>query len=285
MVANSTQGALVRFLCRLKGTDLPVGSTASSPDLETVFGSVGSSAVGNHRELDLPPHQHAPSQITPEACRVLEDEFVTGIVLGLARLDDDERDGERGMDGIEGSSQIGSEGSRQRQSSSRSDDDGQSITSLVLSPEEEQIEDGWITAASANDPTPGPTSEGWGEPLVPYFDNMPELAKNDYGQHSLLSSQPMYSSFSPDCHGDEESSIGKLVSMSLIAAIAATDCLDPDVLVEHILPEVERMKAESMFYVRKEAVQALGSLARTLPIEIFEAAVVSILLSGIRFSR
>jgi hypothetical protein len=85
---------------------------------------------------------------------------------------------------------------------------------------------------------------------------------------------PIFSSFSVDGQGDEEAAIGKLVSMSLINAIAATECLSAEVLVTQLLPEVDRMKTESMFYVRKEAVQALASLANCLPVEVFEEKVV-----------
>jgi len=79
------------------------------------------------------------------------------------------------------------------------------------------------------------------------------------------------SSFSPEQPADEEASIGKMVSMSLMGAIAAANCLDSSVLIKQFLPEVQRMKAEGMFYVRKEAVQALGNLATVVPASELES--------------
>ncbi|KWU43155.1 ARM repeat-containing protein [Rhodotorula sp. JG-1b] len=89
----------------------------------------------------------------------------------------------------------------------------------------------------------------------------------------------MFSSFSPDPaadQGSEESAIGKMVAMSLIAAITSADCLDSSVLVEQFLPEVVRMGDEPMFYVRKEAVQALGALAKAMPLDVLQSTVLTL---------
>lgn len=263
VVANSTQNALVRFLCRLKGKPFPLAPTLSSP-------SGPSTALAPYERpvLEAASTHQVPYNLTEEARRVLEDEFVHGIVLGLARLDDDDRDGDKGMDGVECGSSI------QSRSPGRLDDH-----QLVLSPEEEHIEDGWMGSnQNEHGQAPGPTAESWGEPLVGYFGGAPvEPSKSEYSLHPENSpAGQVYSSFSPDGgQGEEESAIGKLVSMSLISAIAATDCLEPDVLADQILLEVDRMKSEPMFYVRKEAAVALGSLARSLPLEVFESDVVS----------
>lgn len=220
---------------------------------------------------DSHTHLHAPYEISSEARQVLEDEFVTGIVLGLARLDDDERDTSQSMDGIE-NSLITPPPLPQN-----------TPGSLVLSPEEEeQLGDDWLAAAVGNDSTSS-TTDCFDQPLRSFFDDAIDrvikpivLAFEEVPSTSppVVNFEPIYSSFSPDPQGEEESAIGKMVSMGLIGAIATADCLEPDVLVTHILPEVDRMKKEPMFYVRKEAVQALGSLARTLPLEVFETAVV-----------
>lgn len=185
------------------------------------------------------------------------------------------------MDGVENESQRSQ--SRREGSSVRSDEtpneDGPQqphSPSLVLSPEEEQIEDGWLTSSLSPQEPPGPNLDGWGEPGVSYFESSPDPNKSDtYGLPLSSPMDPMYSSFSPDLQGDEESAIGKVVSMSLIAAIATAGCLESETLVEQVLPEVERMKSEPVFYVRKEAMQALACLARALPVEVFETSVVS----------
>lgn len=271
LVAKATQVSLVRFLCRLKGKPLPP-SVSASPDsnesieLPSYDSQQFDSSLIVHRSL---------YQITPEARKILEDEVVTGIVLGLARLDDEDREEENGMPGMD-------EAAADQKSAPRSDslthlDEDRPASILVLSPEEEQIDDAWLLGSAGETSLPvGHTADSWGaDPLISYFDDSLDMQKSDaYLQSSP--NQHMYSTFSPDGQGDEESAIGKMVSMSLIAAIAAADCLESDVLVQQILPEVDRMKAEPMFYVRKEAMTALGCLARTLPFEVFESAVVSV---------
>lgn len=237
-------------------------------------------------EIDQASQRASLYHLTDEAKRILEDEFINGIVLGLARLDDDERDDEDGesdlggqMDGVEAqpSSAAGAPTTPDGGLEGAHDDSHSLSSSLVLSPEEDLIEDSWMNSSSETGTAPGPTAESWGEPLVSYFNDANDRPQNEYSRLVLDSSSPagqVYSSFSPDGHGDEEAAIGKLVSMSLIGAIAATDCFEPEVLATQLLPEVERMKSEATFYVRKEAVQALASLARTLPIEVFEMTVV-----------
>ncbi|ORY55154.1 armadillo-type protein [Leucosporidium creatinivorum] len=279
LVAKSTESALVRFLCRLKGKPLPTISPPSSPAPEARKSTAICDPADYLRpSADESTHHHHPYDLTPEACRVLEDEFVTGIVLGLARLDDEERDPEKSMDDVD----FSSSSTTRRAPSAVPTEDTPPMT-LVLSPEEEQIEDGWLAAGAASSGGPfdsqvGPTAESWGEPMTSFFDDGLDRVNGDSsGDAGVMASsspmEPVYSSFSPDGHGDEESAIGKMVSMSLIGAIAAADCLETEVLVHQILPEVDRMKAEPMFYVRKEATQALGSLARTLPVEVLETVV------------
>ena len=248
----------MRFLCRLKGKPLVPHATSSDHFLPL--------DEPMSAPPDLPNHTHAPYEISLEACQVLEDEFVTGIVLGLARLDDD-RDHE---------ASVTSEPPRALKV------DKDVAASLVVSPEEEdQVEDEWLAAAVGNHEAVQAIDA---TPLRSFFDDAIDLATKpfDLGFGTLPSTsppvvnfEPVYSAFSPDPQQDEESAIGKMVSMGLIGAIAMADCLEPELLVDHILPEVDRMKAEPMFYVRKEAVQALGSLARTLSLEAFETVVVS----------
>lgn len=281
MVAKATQASLVRFLCLLKGKPIPGESSRDS----SPFNDLESEPIPFHRtEFASLVHPRSPYHLNAEARRLLEDEFLTGIVLGLARLDEDEREGEKSVAGSEGGFPSAS---ARRASSSVQSEEGQQPPSLFLSPEEEvlDVNEAWLSS-SPESTTALPVLESWdAEPLVSFFDDA--LDRTDSTQFSMegvpnLAASPLspadpmvYSNFSPDLRGDEESSLGKLVSMSLIAAIAAADCLEPEVLMQQILPEVDRMKSEPMFYVRKEAMHALGCLARTLPLEVFEVAVVS----------
>lgn len=274
VVAKATEAAFVRFLCRLKDKPMPVPSPPPSPMLDTFDVSFEFKP-----SLDTAHHEHPSYQPGPDAARVVEDEFITGIVLGLARLDEDEHQAEGGRE--DGSAQANASLLSQKGLQSDHATPESTPPTLVMSPEQEPFEDEWSAAGvdtSAENPfeTPGHTAGTWGEPLMPFTSHGGESTSLGV----LTDSSPMeqvYSSFSPDAQqGEDESSVGKMVSMSLIGACAAADCLEQDVLVSQVLPEVDRMKSEPMFFVRKEAAQALGAIVRLLPVELVESTVVSL---------
>ncbi|GAA5861784.1 hypothetical protein JCM1840_005268 [Sporobolomyces johnsonii] len=299
LVAKSTEAALVRFLCKLKDKPLP-------PESPSEFSAVDFGTPSNH-PTPLPelavsqPSPHHPYDFSTEARRVLEDEVVSGIVIGLARLDEDDREADKSVGGASGSAERGegSDSATPLANSLEEPKDDLTNPTLFMSPEEDALddEDKWLNRWHSEqdkpdtDPNPsaGPAMDTWGAPLVSFFDDALDRPAGAADQPTgdsmkdevpaqeglpLPSSSPpdqVFSSFSPEGPADEEASIGKMVAMSLIGAIAAADCLDAPVLVEQFLPEVERMKNEAMFYVRKEAVQALGNLARVLPVDVLEA--------------
>ncbi|GAA5955600.1 hypothetical protein JCM21900_006666 [Sporobolomyces salmonicolor] len=298
LVAKSTEAALVRFLCKLKDKPLP-------PESPSEFSTVDFGTPSNHPtplpELTVSqPSPHHPYGFSTEARQVLEDEVVSGIVIGLARLDEDDRDADKSIGGGSGSAERGerSDSATPLANSIEEPKDDLTNPTLFTSPEEDELdEDKWLNRWHSEQDKPdtdsnlsaGPAMDTWGAPLVSFFDDAldrpagaadqpPGVSMNDEvpAQEGLplpSSSPPdqVFSSFSPEGPADEEASIGKMVAMSLIGAIAAADCLETPVLVEQFLPEVERMKNEAMFYVRKEAVQALGNLARVLPVDVLEA--------------
>lgn len=295
--------------------------------MEDDFAAKAIAAAAAHQQSTTTDdsHHHAPYQLTPEAAQVLEDEFVNGIVLGLARLDEDDRldpnasaNGDNTMDDDDDCSTVAADRRNNNLSSTFSDEGDEPVgtmtnSAFVMSPEEEQIEDGWLASSGVGigaGSFDGPTIESWAPPpssndaLSSFFNDSLDrplgttTSTTMSGAVGIVGSgtdssplEQVYSSFSPEGFGvgsgmgfsgggggngvgDEESAIGKMVSMSLIGAIVAAECLEMDVLVEQILPEVERMKDEPMFYVRKEAMQALSQLARVLPIEVLQSMVV-----------
>ncbi|KAI5122084.1 hypothetical protein M0805_006066 [Coniferiporia weirii] len=66
---------------------------------------------------------------------------------------------------------------------------------------------------------------------------------------------------------DEQAAIGRLASMSLMAAVTASGYLDPDSQLAFV-KEVERAGRDVVFWVRREATFALGALAKVVPEEI-----------------
>ncbi|KAK4053327.1 hypothetical protein OIO90_003939 [Microbotryomycetes sp. JL221] len=301
VVAKGTEAAFVRFLCRLKDKPIPEFSPPATPLMESFQDASPFSSFETTPIAEVPQqHHHSSYHVGPDAVRVLEDEFITGIVLGLARLDEEERDaadqsrtgealtGKAGdtshLSLLEGKVRLGLTNDTIGEGRTQDSDDGDATppATIVMSPEEDNIEDdGWFSAGVhvSGDGNPfgnaSQTTDNWGETFA---DSPFDLTKSSYPTLGVMSnSSPMdqvYSSFSPEANHDDEASIGKMVSMSLIGAIAAAECLDEDVLVQQILPEVDRMKTEPTFFVRKEAAQALGVMVKSLPVEVVESIVI-----------
>ena len=331
-VADCAQAAFVRFLCRLKDRACPSHEHSEAlAQLQLEHGDTDTDTMPAYHVDDAHAVVHR-YRITQRAREALEEECVHGIVLGLARLDEDERP--RAMSAIDSTSQTSSPAGTPRiggdqpprgvrahrgLSTASSDDMAHLEHSPAISPRDpgrtpptltttEPLSEGIRKPSQQLDDEDDATMDSWLEnltqpradedvdmdaPLVEnksgsrngirpfshleYDDDFgaqsPQISDFDSGDH-------IYSTFSSPKDGaadDEEASIGKLVSMSLIAAIASARCLDQDVLTNNILPEVARMKRESMLFVRKQAVEALQKLAEVIPAGIVEETIVPLL--------
>ncbi|KAJ7156081.1 armadillo-type protein [Mycena crocata] len=69
-----------------------------------------------------------------------------------------------------------------------------------------------------------------------------------------------------DGEGDQ-ASVGRLSSMSLMAAVTANGCVD-DAIQHAFVKEVERVGHDPVYWVRREASYALGALAKVVPDEV-----------------
>lgn len=92
--------------------------------------------------------------------------------------------------------------------------------------------------------------------------------------------------FHPSGEEDEESereqaAVGRLSSMSLMAAVVASGCLK-DSIKELFVHEVERVAQDPMYWVRREASFALGALAKVVPEELVSASLVPLLQTLLR---
>ncbi|KAJ7632513.1 armadillo-type protein [Roridomyces roridus] len=65
----------------------------------------------------------------------------------------------------------------------------------------------------------------------------------------------------------DQASVGRLSSMSLMAAVTANGCVDDDTQ-KAFVKEVERVGHDPVYWVRREASYALGALAKVVPDEI-----------------
>ncbi|KAF9264782.1 ARM repeat-containing protein [Marasmius fiardii PR-910] len=65
----------------------------------------------------------------------------------------------------------------------------------------------------------------------------------------------------------DQAAVGRLSSMSLMAAVAASGCFD-DATQRAFVNEVERVSHDAIYWVRREACLALGALAKVVPEEL-----------------
>ncbi|EIW85038.1 ARM repeat-containing protein [Coniophora puteana RWD-64-598 SS2] len=89
------------------------------------------------------------------------------------------------------------------------------------------------------------------------------------GEKKPLSPSSELANYNNYFNGDneEQAAIGRLSSMSLIAAVAAGSSLDEDIKGIFV-KEVARVSQDPVFWVRREASFALGALAKVVPQEI-----------------
>nr|CAG8509030.1 8253_t:CDS:10 [Entrophospora candida] len=73
---------------------------------------------------------------------------------------------------------------------------------------------------------------------------------------------------------EEEAELGRMTMMSLISSLAPI--VGPERCTRLFLPELEKMINEQVFYVRKEAVLALGTLSGVLPLDIITSKLLPI---------
>ncbi|PWN44156.1 ARM repeat-containing protein [Ceraceosorus guamensis] len=74
------------------------------------------------------------------------------------------------------------------------------------------------------------------------------------------SSPALSASDNPD--REEEAAVGRMASVSLLAALSAEGLLDVETLETRVVPEVVRLQSDGAFFVRKEVAIAVGSLAK-----------------------
>ncbi|KIK59789.1 hypothetical protein GYMLUDRAFT_44246 [Collybiopsis luxurians FD-317 M1] len=96
--------------------------------------------------------------------------------------------------------------------------------------------------------------------------NMTPERSSSSGSLDVLS----YESGEFDEEGEcDEVAVGRLSSMSLMAAVAASGYLDDD-YANTFVTEVERVSHDPLYWVRREACFALGALAKAVPAEVVQ---------------
>ena len=199
----------------------------------------------------------------------MEQELILGVVIGMARLDlpDDEL-----------YTQPPVEPPTDTISASTEDDSSQSSS---------------IIPAVASDATPAP------EPPSPYLTDADVFQDSD--AHDPFSSwvppspnpgsEPSFGkppfpeddgwlraevgeSMFEDYDAGEEATLGRVASMSLVAAVTANGLANSETQ-KIFIEELKRIGRDSVYWVRREAAFALGALAKVVPFEVVLSTLVS----------
>ncbi|KAJ3887155.1 armadillo-type protein [Lentinula edodes] len=124
------------------------------------------------------------------------------------------------------------------------------------------------TSASGSESSFSPHSNI--SPRITLSSHSPNSSSTDLSMSSpsIISDVPSYDELDEEGEYDQ-ATIGRLSSMSLVAAVAASGYLD-DQSTDIFVSEVARVSQDPVYWVRREACFALGALAKIVPAEVVQ---------------
>ncbi|KAG6850527.1 hypothetical protein H0H93_012143 [Arthromyces matolae] len=245
LVGGVTRHAIVDLLLRLKHDDDTENSTLVTDD-------------------DDSQAQHPSNRLDRPERDMLRSELVQQVVIGMGRLDSvlDEQDGP--LPGRR--SRQGSE-PRNNDTTTKSDSVNPYFPIFPSTPSTSLSLIADSTSASLSVTPSRPLHDSI--PLSPTTEETSGLA-HGRGEHSHSPDFDIHqkNAYGSD-HGeeDEQATVGRLSSLSLMAAVTASGSIGED-FEEEFVNEVVRVGQDPVYWVRREASFALGALAKVVPEEI-----------------
>ncbi|KAF5381042.1 hypothetical protein D9615_003870 [Tricholomella constricta] len=137
--------------------------------------------------------------------------------------------------------------------------------------QQRSLEPPGLRATSAASSMPlSPTEESWSGPdaSLPVL-NRRQTDLAELGYHTAYDIRQDFPDNlgSEEAEEDEQAAVGRLSSMSLMAAVTASGALNEEAK-ETFVKEVVRVGQDSVYWVRREASFALGALAKVVPEEV-----------------
>ncbi|KAN0062884.1 hypothetical protein ACQY0O_004705 [Thecaphora frezii] len=295
LIAGATQQALVQFFCRLENRDIDVSkeelNQKSDEQVEARKAQLHMDglityAVGR----DGQPVPHEVYDFGEGAKQAIRSELLDNVAFAIARLSQDQArnpaqnamdeasfEGEVSTDksGLQGpaastpdattvASEQGSQPPADEVASIGDDgsvghEDAERLReppALLLSESQDGQQAGQGEAEGS--------SECLEEPADTDMLDESQLLESWNGRSSPFAygSTPNMSDYKADI--DEEAAVGRMASVSLLAALCAEELIPKEVLLERTLPEVLALANDAAFFVRKEVAGALGPLAKNL---------------------
>ena len=276
LIAGATQQSLVHFFCRLDNRDpnTPKDETESLTEDENrarqerlYMDGYMTHAVG--RNGQLVPHE--PYQFDERAKEAIRNELLENVAFAIARLNL-EHSRELPVNGHDAgdfssnepmpldadSPQLdnseGRETDSETKAMSKSSDNGSNeasngVENTTDSPEPLKDNSGDESNAPADADMLDESQflESWNNAGSPF-------AQED--------SATNVSDFKADM--DEEAAVGRMASVSLLAALCAEELVSRDLIDSRLLPEVLGLASDPAFFVRKEVAGALGPISKNL---------------------
>ncbi|KAJ3850955.1 armadillo-type protein [Lentinula lateritia] len=273
LVGGATRYAVVALLGRIKrvnamesklGSDSPkihvqiprLNEVANSQNL-----SVGSLAeIDDDEEIDI-------GFFGKEERSLFQKEILFQVVVGMGRLDSDEPDsefiGERDQHGI-AISKVDAKPISQTNNPYFPPLPSSGFTQIKVTSSGSPMS---TSSSGSSNSTPSSTT-----------DTSASGSESSFSPHSNISPRTSLSSPSPNSSSSstarasreyDQATIGRLSSMSLVAAVAASGYLD-DQLTDIFVSEVARVSRDPVYWVRREACFALGALAKIVPAEVVQ---------------
>ncbi|EPQ27336.1 uncharacterized protein PFL1_05258 [Pseudozyma flocculosa PF-1] len=299
LIAGATQQSLVQFFCRLENRELD----APKPDAHGAQGEekLDQAAIDAQeaRKMELhmdglithavgrdgQPVPHEPYDFDERARHAIRTELLDNVAFAIARLSQEQaRDSapqameDVSYDEAASAPEGGDAAAPMHEASAEARHEA---STAADPPNEEQQRD---IAAGVDSPThpssvPLPDTEegrwqgeqdGQNSPhegtTTADADMMDEsqLLESWNGGSSpfAFGSTPNMSEYKADI--DEEAAVGRMASVSLLAALAVEELVARDLLLERLLPEVLALADDAAFFVRKEVAGALGPMAKNL---------------------
>uniref|UniRef100_V5EZP6 Uncharacterized protein n=2 Tax=Kalmanozyma brasiliensis (strain GHG001) TaxID=1365824 RepID=V5EZP6_KALBG len=276
VIAGATQQSLVQLFYRLDRRDLEfskeelaekpqeqIQARQEEQDLE--------SYVTHASGRDGQPVPHDDYRFDDHARMTVKNELLVNVALALAQI-------HHGRHGAEQDEHID-----EQQGAPTDGANVEAEASSATTADEAMEEDNADASDSAKATSENEASSGSIAASNDAMDEEPDsLEANSWGQEGNMFGQQSDDSASDvQIDEDEESAVGRMASVSLLAALAADELIPQDALLDRYAPEVLKLIDDGAFYVRKEVASSLGPLSRNLTAEPVENKVLPALNKAI----
>lgn len=272
IIAGATQQSLVHLFYRLDRRDLEFSkeelSEKSQEEIQSRQREQDLESYVTHASgRDGQPVPHEDYHFDDHARLAVKNELLENVALALAQLNHGRTGAEQGQEHSERSSEQMTANNARTSTESEEAMEEDGCDSSEGTKATKESDNSVESAAASNDAMD--EEQDSGEAASWSQDN------NMFGQQSDGSASDV------QIDEDEESAVGRMASVSLLAALAADELIPQDILLHRFAPEVLKLIDDGAFYVRKEVASSLGPLSRNMSVDAIQSTVLPALNKAI----